>query len=153
MFLPSNISHVDGLNAVRKSWLMWRVWLSWWQQEPERQLGDCLWPYEWTKDRFSGAPFALFTWFRHGHREGCWSIICSEQMAFPTPDLGGWPQVPRGWSGTIQPGWGQHSLRGVNKVYMWVLLCRQSEVNFSYVISIPMCPECLINELCVWSHT
>lgn len=32
-------------------------------------------------------------------------------------------------------------------------LCRQSEVDFGYIISIPMCPERRINELCVWSHT
>lgn len=100
---------------------------------------------------FYGATFVLFTWFRHGHRKGCWSIVCSEQMAFPAPDLGGWPQVPCGWLGNVQPGWDQHSLRDVNKVYMWVL-CRQSEVHFSYTISIPMCPERLINELCVLSH-
>lgn len=63
------------------------------------------------------------------------------------------PQVPCGWLGNVQPGWDQHSLRDVNKVYMWVLLCRQSEVSFSYIISISMCPECLISALCVLSHT
>lgn len=153
MFLPSTVSHVGGLSVLCKSWLLWRVWLSWWRPGPDRHLGDCLWPYKWTEDRFSRATFVLFTWFGHGHREGCWSLICSEQMAFPSPDLGSWPQVPCGWPGSFQPGWGQHSLREVNKVYMWVLLCRQSEVDFSCIISIAMCPECLINELCVWSHT
>lgn len=153
LFLTSNISHVNGLSAVCKSWRIWRVWLSWWQQGPNRQLGGSLWPYKGTKDRFSAATFVLFTWFRHGPREGCWSIICSEQMAFPAPDLGSWPQVPCGRPGNVQPGWDQHSLRDVNKVYMWVLLCRQSEVTFSYIISISMCPECLINERCVLSHT
>lgn len=100
----------------------------------------------------TGFPEPPLYWFRHGHREGCWSIICSEQMAFPAPDPGGWPQVLCGWLGNVQPGWDQHSLRDVNKVYMWVL-CRQSEVHFSYTISIPMCPERLVNELCVLSHT
>lgn len=144
---------MDSVHGVCTPWWIWRVWLRWWRQGPERHLGDCLWPYEWTKDRFPGATFVLFTWFRHGHREGCWSITCFEQMAFPAPDLGGWPQVPCRWPGNVQSGWGQHSLRDVNKVYMWVLLCRQSQVNFSYIISIPMCPERLIHGLRVLSHT
>ena len=140
-------------SAVSTPWLIWRVWLSWWRQGPDRHLGDCLWPHKGTTDRCSGATFVLFTWWRCGHREGCWFIICFEPMAFSAPDLGGWLQVPCRWPGNIQSGCGQHSLRDVNKVYMWVLLCRQSEVAFSYIIRIPTCPECLISEVGALSHT
>ena len=148
----SSVSHVDGLCAVCMPWLIWRVRLSWWQQGPVRHLGGCLWPCEGAPDRCSGAPFMLFMWRRHSHREGRWSIVCFEPTAFPAPDLGGWPHVPCRWPGSTQSGCGQHSLRDVNKVYMWVLLCRQSEVDFSCIILIPTCPECLVSELGVLSH-
>lgn len=144
---------MDGLCAVCTAWLMWRVQLSQRQQGPVRHRGDCLWPYEGAPDRRSGAPCVLFTRCRHGHREGRWPIACSEPVSFPAADLGGWPQVPCRWPGNVQSGCGQHSLRDVNKVYMWVLLCRQSEVDFSYIICIPTWAECLVSEVGVLSHT
>lgn len=140
---------VGSVQSVSSSWLICRERWSWQRQGPGGFPGECLWLIRLDPGQVLWTTFILVTWFRDSDKEGCWFIICSKQMTFPASDPGGEPRFLVGDLKNVQGSWSQHSLRVVNKVYIRVLLCRQSGVGFCSIIGIAVCPWCFCEELCV----